>query len=79
MSEQYRVPPGLPAERLAGDPELADRTRARTARSRTAVTETGALEAFLADEEKIHALKREARREAETRAMDWDLEEHLED
>lgn len=83
-----RVPPGMPAERLAGDPALAASTRraAPDARvdstSETGSSDTGhgenqaaddrsAVEAFLDDEEKIEAIREQARREAEARAEEW--------
>ena len=74
-----RVPPGMPAERLAGDPALADSTRRaapdeRTTRAATdADGDHGAVEAFLDDEEKIQAIKRQARTEAQERASEWNL------
>lgn len=80
-----QVPPGMPAERLAGDPALAESTR-RTAPSRTgddAVTDgrasgdssedESAVEAFLDDTEKITAIQEQAREEARERADEWDL------
>ncbi len=70
-----RVPPGTPAERLAGDPDLAERTRDRAPEGRCEVSDSGpgAVEAFLADEERIEAIRAEARTEAERRAEEWDL------
>ena len=74
-----RVPPGMPAERLAGAPELADRTRAaapsaRLENSRRSSGEApGAVESFLEDEETIAAIRAEAREEARARAAEWDL------
>jgi len=72
------VPPGLPAERLAGDAALAARAREAAPDHRDETAGTSALEAFLADEEKIRAIKEEARREAEQRAVEWGLEDQLE-
>lgn len=80
-----RVPPEMPAERLAGDPDLADRTR--TAAPERAVTadelpptgdEPGAVEAFLEDEEKIEAIQSRAREEATRRAEEWGIPDALE-
>ena len=81
-----RVPPGMPAERLAGDPALAESTRraapsqppteataASTGDDPDADAQTGAVEAFLDDEEKIAAIKAQARTEAKARAEEWDL------
>lgn len=72
------VPPGMPAERLAGDPDLADRTRAaapegrrRAVPHRETDDQPGAVEAFLADEAKIAAIRERAREEAERRAEEW--------
>lgn len=74
------VPPGMPAARLAGDPDLADRTRRAAPDGRaTAVPDPetddqpGAVEAFLADEDKIEAIRERARAEAERRAEEWGL------
>lgn len=66
------VPPGLPAEQLAGDPELAARTREQApADRREETTTTGAVETFLDDEEKIAAIRGRAREEALDRADEW--------
>ena len=66
---QYAVAPGTPAERLAGDDALAERTReaAREAGIADADANTGdldAVEAFLADEQKVEAIRDRAREEA---------------
>ncbi|MFC7044771.1 hypothetical protein ACFQH6_04475 [Halobacteriaceae archaeon GCM10025711] len=72
-----QVPPGMPAERLAGDPALADRTRDAapddlpTTDSGDAAGRHDAVEAFLDDEEKIAAIREQAREEAERRAEEW--------
>jgi len=79
--EALRVPPGMPAERLAGDPALADSTRRAAPDERTTETATdadgdhGAVEAFLDDEAKIEAIKQQARTEAKERAAEWGLPE----
>jgi hypothetical protein len=86
-----QVPPGAPAERLAGDPALATSTRraAPAAWSEAADTDasdagTGtdetedrrsAVEAFLDDAEKIEAIREQARQEAEARAEEWGFAE----
>lgn len=96
-AESLRVPAGMPAERLAGDPALAASTRraAPPGRCRSPVSSRGeciddgerdggddggvgrggeersAVEAFLEDEEKIEAIREQARREAEARAEEW--------
>lgn len=79
--EAFRVPPGMPADRLAGDKSLADRTREAAPDERVgavAVTERddgerepGAVEAFLDDEAKIEAIREQAREEAAERAAEW--------
>jgi len=105
--DSFRVPPGMAAERLVGDPTLAERTReaASPARAgsrgddagrdrsgagadaastddpdrgkpdtdgvRTGDRPVGAVEAFLDDEEKVAAIREEAREEAEARAAEW--------
>ncbi|WP_266075614.1 hypothetical protein [Haladaptatus caseinilyticus] len=79
-----RVPPGMPAERLAGDPELASRTRkcAPIDRQQALPDDEGdspvsAVEAFLEDEEKIDAIRKQAREEAKRRAEEWGLDSQL--
>ena len=81
-----RVPPGMPAERLAGDPALAASTRRAAPDERVAVeatvdesgdappAERSAVEAFLEDDAKIAAIRDQARREAEARAAEWGFE-----
>jgi len=78
----------MPAERLAGDPDLAARTRERAPDERVTdgkpespATDEGmdAVEAFLEDEGKIEAIREQARTEARERAQEWgltDVEEH---
>ncbi|QIO22038.1 hypothetical protein [Haloarcula sp. JP-L23] len=75
---ELRVPPGMPAERLAGDPALADSTRRAAPDDRTPTTaqtadDHSAVEAFLEDEEKIAAIREQAREEARARADEWDF------
>lgn len=69
----WRVPPGVPAERIAGALELAERTRRRAPDSRTdpEAHNLDAVEAFLEDTERIEQVKSEARAEAERRAERW--------
>lgn len=76
-----RVPPGMPAERLAGDPALADRTRAaapdwtgEAVEAEAPADGPGAVEAFLEDEAKIEAIRERAREEATERAREWGFE-----
>ncbi|WP_132057092.1 hypothetical protein [Halorussus amylolyticus] len=78
-----RVAPGTAADRLAGDPDLAERTRAAAPSERGRRDETGgesmdAVEAFLDDDEKIDAIRNRAREEARTRAEQWGLDSELE-
>lgn len=72
-SDDLRVPPGMAAERLAGDAALAERTR------RVAGTDhedgRDALEAFLDDEAAIEKLRENARTEAKARAEQWGFED----
>jgi len=111
--ESFRVPPGMAAERLVGDPALAERTREATPAGVAAGAagvgggvagadgesanaprppsepdpspggqgdaeaderQVGAVEAFLDDEEKVAAIREEARAEAEARAEQWGFE-----
>jgi hypothetical protein len=70
------VPPGMPADRLAGDPELAARTREKAPSNRVeGVDDTGneldAVEAFLDDETTIQSIRERARAEATRRADEW--------
>ena len=82
---ELAVPPGMPAERLAGDPALAERTRAAAPddrRTGATAREDGpesAVEAFLADEGKVEAIREQARTEARQRAEAWGLEDELAD
>jgi hypothetical protein len=74
-ADELRVSPGMPAERLAGDPALADSTRRAAPDHRTETdsrdSETSAVEAFLEDEDKIAAIQEQAREEAQQRAEEW--------
>lgn len=72
----FSVPPAAPAEELADDPELAERTRAR-APDDAAETDASALESFLEDDARIEAIQEEARAEAEKRAAEWGLDGEL--
>lgn len=74
---ELRVPPERPAEELAADAELAERTRALAPADRDDDTDRTAVEAFLADEEKIDAIREEAREEAERRAAEWGFTEQF--
>jgi len=73
-----RIPPGLPADRLVRDADLANRTRSAAADRGTGErTDADALEAFLTDDERVEAIQREAREEARERAATWGLENAL--
>jgi len=74
-AEELRVPPDAPADRLAGDPALAERTRTAAPdwRVEEASEETGAVVAFLENEEKVERIRERAREEAEQRAAEWEL------
>lgn len=79
--DDLRVPPGMPAERLAGAADLARRTR--RAAPGPVEREDGdpdgkpasAVEAFLADEERVEAIREQARAEARRRAEEWGFED----
>lgn len=77
--EELRVPPGMAAERLGGDPALADRTREAAPADRDAVGDADPVTEFLEDEEKIAAIREQARAEAERRAAEWGLDAVLDD
>lgn len=82
---ELRVPPGMPADRLGGDGDLAARTRSAAPSDRGETVagpdeesaSSGAVEAFLEDEERIASIREEAREQAERRAEEWGLEEQL--
>lgn len=76
---ELRVDPGAPAERLAGAPDLADRTRRAAPEGRgESADQTDAVEAFLADEERVEAIRERAREEAQRRAEEWGFTDALE-
>lgn len=73
------VAPGLPAERLAGDSELAEQTRAhapteRIDRAQSAPQTLTAVESFLDDEASVTELRERAREQATARADEWGFE-----
>ncbi|MFB6124770.1 MAG: hypothetical protein ABEJ59_02270 [Halanaeroarchaeum sp.] len=68
--------PAAPAERLAGEDRLAERTRDRADLDPAAATDgdgLDAVEAFLEDDEKIRAIRDRARAEAKRTASEWNL------
>ncbi|MFB6302651.1 MAG: hypothetical protein ABEH78_07305 [Haloferacaceae archaeon] len=77
-ADALAVDPTMPADRLTGDADLAERTRraAPDERLDEADAETP-LEAFLADEERIDAIREQAREEARARADEWGLTDQL--
>lgn len=70
-ADRFRVQPGAPAKRLAGDDALADRTRRAAPEGLCMEDGTDAVEAFLDDADRIAEIKRGARREAARRAEEW--------
>lgn len=73
-AEALRVPPGLPAERLANDADLAARTRESAPDSRTGAGDAGglaAVESFLDDEQRIADIRDRARSQARAQASEW--------
>lgn len=77
--EQLRtgdLAPATPAEQVLGDAELASRTRAVAdpPDSPGPGDELDAVEAFLADEDKIEAIQKRAAMEARQRADEWGLD-----
>ncbi|GAA0513399.1 hypothetical protein SAMN04488066_11274 [Halorubrum aquaticum] len=80
--EALRVPPAAAATELADDPGLAERTREAAPADRLSDDdgeETDAVAAFLADDDRIEAIREQARREAEERASEWGLDDALAD
>ena len=74
-----RVAPDAAATELADDAALAERTRdaAPDERLQAADDEDDAVAAFLADEERIDAIREQARSEARDRAAEWGLDDAL--
>ncbi|SMO75317.1 hypothetical protein [Halorubrum cibi] len=80
--ESLRIPPAAAATELADDPDLADRTREAAPAERLADDdgeEADAVAAFLADDDRIAAIREQARAEAEARASEWGLDDALAD
>ena len=73
----FTVSPGAPAEELADDAVLAERSRERAPEGAADRGGASALESFLEDEERIAAIQEEARAEAEKRAAEWGLDGEL--
>ena len=78
-----QVPPDAPATELADDPALAARTRDAAPAERQPDRNGGdggddnAVAAFLADDDRIEAIRTQAREEARARATEWGLTEAL--
>jgi len=77
-TERCAVAPDTPAARLAGADALAERTR-EAADVEATTDDVDAVEAFLANEEKVEAIRERAREEAAERAEEWGFEEFAED
>ncbi|ELZ44462.1 hypothetical protein C464_13765 [Halorubrum coriense DSM 10284] len=79
--EALRVAPDAAATELADDAALADRTReaAPADRLRDDADEDDAVAAFLADDDRIDAIREQARSEARDRAAEWGLDDALDD
>jgi len=78
--EELRVGPTAPARRLADDEALVERTRAAAPDDRLTEAEgPSAVEAFLADAQRVETIREEARAEAQARAAEWGLTGQLED
>ena len=77
--EALRVAPDAAATELADDPGLAERTReaAPDERLRGDDDDEDAVAAFLADDERIDAIREQARSEARDRAAEWGLDDAL--
>jgi len=80
--DALRVAPGAAATELADDSALADRTREAAPDERVtgpAADDADAVAAFLADDDRIEAIREQARAEAAERADEWGLDEALAD
>ncbi len=72
------VPPGMPADRLAGDAALAERTRRIAADDADADDgEPDAIVEFLDDEAAIERIRSDARQQAAARADEWGFEDAI--
>ena len=78
--DALEVPPTAPADRLADDDALAERTREAAPDDRVEDgADAGAVAEFLSDPDRIEAIRQEARAEAEERAAEWGLTDQLDD
>ncbi|OYR39976.1 MULTISPECIES: hypothetical protein [unclassified Halorubrum] len=81
-ADALRVAPGAAATELADDPALADRTRDAAPDERLddpGADDADAVAAFLADDDRIEAIREQARAEAAERADEWGLDAALAD
>ncbi|MFQ3318471.1 MAG: hypothetical protein ACI8UR_000419 [Natronomonas sp.] len=74
-ADALRIPPGMPAERLAGDSALAERTRRIATNDHT--TDGDALSAFLDNEAAVEDIRESARQEATRRAEEWGFDDAI--
>ena len=78
--DALRVAPGAAATELADDQDLADRTRDKAPDERLDARrddDGDAVAAFLEDDERIEAIREQARSEAAERAAEWGLGDAL--
>ncbi|WP_418282692.1 hypothetical protein [Halorubrum sp. DTA98] len=81
-ADPLRVAPGSVATELADDTDLAARTRSVAPDDRLAEDDpddADAVAAFLSDDDRIEAIREQAREEARTRAEEWGLDDALSD
>lgn len=80
--QALRVAPGAAATELADDQALADRVRDAAPDDRIeedAEADADAVAAFLEDDERIEAIREQARAEAQSRAAEWGIDGALAD
>ncbi|VTT87472.1 hypothetical protein DM2_806 [Halorubrum sp. DM2] len=79
--DALRVAPDAAATEVADDADLAERTReaAPDDRLRDDADDDDAVAAFLADDDRIEAIREQARSEARDRAAEWGLDDALDD
>lgn len=78
-TEELLVPPELPAEQLAGDSDLVERTREAAPEERLTPSRedhhiSSAVESFLDDESRVTTIRERARDQAKLRADEWGFE-----
>ncbi len=80
-TEALRVAPAAAATELADDQALAERTREAAPDHRLRATDgdDDAVASFLADDDRIEAIREQARAEARDRAAEWGLDGALDD